>query len=932
MRRLFLSIVAIFLILGSVAASELTGYRVCRMSEPAGITRTAQFSWQTVSKKPNVMQTAYRLRVAASRADLKAGRNLLWDSEKTNSDESVSVPYQGRRLPYESQVFWQVEVWLSTGEHLESPVQSFLTGIKQFRSEAQWIGSLEDKPKNIVEEDAKEKAYDLPARYMRRNFTVKNKVRRATLYISGMGYGTTYINGKPVSKDVFGTLQTDYTKTLYYNTYDVTSLVRRGNNAIGALLGNGYVLGLRKGNASYGLPRLKAQLIIETNSDTMVVVSDDEWKVTTEGPIQRNHLYDGERYEAVREMKGWNLASYDDSGWQQAQRMPSPTGVMQAQPSPGMRLQKEITPVSIKRTADNRFIIDMGQNMVGQLRVRLTGKKDVPVVIRHAEILTPNDPEQLYTANFRSAKATDTYIPAVDGVFTYQPELTYQGFRFVEITGIDKEPKTTDITGCVIYDYMEDQGTFWCNEELLNKLHQNAYWGIIGNYHGMPTDCPQRDERMGWTGDRVVGCYGENLLVNNGALYYKWLQDLWDTQDDDGLIADVAPAYWVVRERDVAWEALSVYATYMLFRKYNDINAVQKYYPFLQNYMRYLDHNLKDGIVQTNCWGDWCMPPERPELIHSEDPARKTDGSLISTAMYYSMLTMMGNMAMQLGIEADMMAFDRQQHSLKEAYNRHFYHPETGSYSNNTVTANLLSLEFGLVPDGDEEKVLQNIVDVTRDTYNDHVSCGVLGMQHLMTCLTNRGHLDQAMRIILQKDYPSFGYMIEKGATTIWELWNGDTANPAMNSGNHVMLLGDLLVWMYGNLAGIRQSPRSRAYKELDMSISMPEQLNHVRATHGTPYGKVSSEWWRTEEGITWVVDIPVNTTARIHVPSGYTVQGMHSLRWASAEVEGNDICLLVGSGSYTINAHKLFTETQPNLFQRMTETIKNIPEFIKNF
>ncbi len=889
MRRLILPLVALFMILQSATGSDLKGFRVCRMTEPAGIVRTAQFSWQIESKKLNVMQTAYRLRVATSMSDLKAGRNLLWDSEQTNSSESVAVPYQGRRLPYQSQVYWQVEVWLSTGECLKSPVQSFLTGLKHFLPEAQWIGSEE----TLNGKSSDGECYDLPARYLRRAFSVDGKVRRATLYVSGMGYSTTYINGKPVSKDVFGTLQTDYTRTVYYNTYDVTSLLRRGNNAIGTVLGNGYVLGFNKNCTSYGLPRLKAQLVVETDRDTITLVTGTDWKVTTQGPIQRNHLYDGERYEAAREMKGWNTAAFDDSGWQQAQRIKAPTGIEQPQPCPGMRVQKELKPQSIRRTADGRYIIDMGQNMVGQLRVSLFGKKNVPVVIRHAELLEPNNPDQLYVANLRSAKCTDTYIPAADGMFTYQPELTYQGFRFVEVSGIEKEPRAADITGCVIYDFMADRGTFWCDNELLNQLHKNAYWGIIGNYHGMPTDCPQRDERMGWMGDHVMGCFGENMLVDNGALYYKWLQDVFDTQDDDGLIADVAPAFWVVRQKDIAWEALSVYATYMLYRRYNDINAVLKYYPYLQSYMRYLDRNLKDGVVATNCWGDWCMPPERPELIHSEDPARKTDGSLISTAMYYSMLTMMGDMAMRLGIESDMFAFDKQQQALKAAYNRHFYHPETGSYANNTVTANLLSLEFGLVPDGEEERVLQNIVDVTKDTYQDHVSCGVLGMQHLMTGLTRRGHLDQAMRIILQKDYPSFGYMIEKGATTIWELWNGDTADPAMNSANHVMLLGDVLVWMYGDLA---------------------------------------SEWWRTEEGVTWVVDIPANATARVHVPSGYTVQGMHSLRWASAEVEGNDICLLVGSGSYTINAHKVFTPPTQTIFRRMTNTIKNIPEFIKNF
>ena len=915
------------MIMQGVYGSDLTGYRVCRMTEPTGILRTAQFSWQTTSKKLNVQQMSYRILVAASKDDLKAERNLLWDSEQTSSDESINIPYQGRRLPYASRVFWQVEVWLNTGEHLKSPVQSFLTGLQQFDSKAQWIGK-DDAESIIIGDD---KSRDLPARYLRRAFSIDSKVKQATLYISGMGWGQTFINGKPVSRDVFGTLQTDYTKTVYYNTYDVTSLLRKGNNAIGTVLGNGYVLGFNAGCTSYGLPRLKAQLVVETVKGVVTIVTDGEWKVTTEGPIQRNNLWNGERYEAAREVKGWTTAAFDDSHWQQAQTLTAPAGIEMPQPCPGMQIQKVFKAKSVRRTSAGTYIIDMGQNMVGQLRVRLVGKKDVPVVIRHAEILDPKDNDKLYVANLRSAKCTDTYVPAIDGTFTYQPQLTYQGFRYVEISGIDRAPKAKDIMGCVIYDGMADQGTFHCDNELLNKLHENAYWGIIGNYHGMPTDCPQRDERMGWLGDHAMGCFGENFLLDNGALYYKWLQDVWDTQDDDGLIADVAPAFWVVRNKDVAWGALSVYATFMLYRRYNDINAVQKYYPFLQNYINYLDHNLKDGLVTTNAYGDWCMPPERADLIHSQDPARKTDGSLISSAMYYSMLTMMGQLAMQLGKEGDMLFYDRQQQKLKDAYNRHFYHAESGSYSNNTVTANLLSLEFGLVPDGDEEKVLQNIVDVTRDTYKDHISCGVVGMQHLLTCLTRTGHLDQAMRIILQKDYPSFGYMIEHDATTVWELWNGDTADPAMNSGNHIMLLGDVLPWMYGGLAGIKQSPWSRAFKELDMSLCMPDELNHVKATHNTPYGKVSSEWKRTDDGIEWEVEIPANTTARIHVPSGYTIQGMASLRWASAEVEGNDLCLVVGSGKYSIKAQKTFTESQPTILRRVTDTIRNIPEYLKN-
>ena len=877
MRHIFLPLLAMLMIVQSAAGSDLTGFRVSRMTEPAGIVRTAQFSWQTVSKKPNVMQTAYRMRVAASKSDLKSGRNLLWDSERTPSDESVMVPYQGRRLPYESRIYWQVEVWLNTGEHLTSPVQSFLTGLKQFRSDAEWIGAASTDPSKgegkgeadgqvTPPSEGTGEAYDLPARYLRHAFTVGSKVRRATLYVSGMGYSSTYINGKPVSPDVFGTLQTDYTKTVYYNTYDVTSLLRRGSNAIASVLGNGYVLGFSQGFASFGLPRLKAQLVVETDRDTLCIVSGTDWKVTTEGPIQRNHLYNGERYEAAREMKGWQTAAFDDSRWQQADRMPAPTGIVQPQPCPGMRQQKVLQAQSIRRTADGRFIVDLGQNMVGQLRVRLVGQKDVPVVIRHAEILDPKDPDQLSVANLRTAKCTNTYVPAADGQFTYQPQLVYQGFRYVEISGIAQAPRLSDITGCVIYDYMADQGTFWCDNELLNQLHKNAYWGIIGNYHGMPTDCPQRDERLGWTGDHVMGCYGENLLLDNGALYYKWLQDNIDTQDENGLLADIAPAYWVARGGDVAWEALSVYATYMLLVRYNDINAVLKYYPALQKYVLYLDRNLQDGIVPTNSYGDWCMPPERPDLIHSEDPARKTDGKLISTAMYYSVLTMMGQMAIQLGLQADMLDYDRRQEKLREDYNRHFYHPESASYGNNTVTANLLSLEFGLVPKGDEERVMQNIVDVTERTYNGHVSCGVLGMQHLMTGLTHRGHLDLAMRIILQRDYPSFGYMIDQGATTIWELWNGNTADPSMNSGNHVMLLGDLILWEYEYLGGIRAL--GPGYGKIQLKPYPIEGLDFVNCSYNSVSGHIESNWKRNKDHFEWDIVIPANTTAEVWLPT----------------------------------------------------------------
>ena len=897
MRR-FLTILAMVLMPGiCFGASILKHFRVSRMTEATGVMRTTQFGWQIESESEDIMQTAYRICVATSKEGIQTDtRDRLWDSERVESQESIQVPYQGRKLPSQKDIYWQVTVWLNNGECIKSPIQKFITGIQFAEWQAEWIGL--GKVTDIITDE--EGCRNLPARYLRKEFSVTGKPRRAILYLSGMGVSSTYINGQSVSDEVMGTLPSEYNKTVYYNTYDVTHLIRKGKNAIATVLGNGYVVGLRKEHTSYGLPRLKAQLLIETDRDTMVIPTSDQWRATAEGPIRSNNLYSGELYDARREQKGWNEPGFDDSTWEQAKRMDHPKGMLHPQPSPGIRTQERLKAKSIHPTADGRYIVDMGQNMVGQLQVTLKGKAGQPVVIRHAERLSPEHDDVLYTANLRSAKCTNTYIPAQDGLFTYHPQLVYQGFRYVEISGITAKPALQDIVGLVQYNGMDTQGDFSCDDSLLNQLYKNAYWGIRGNYQGIPVDCPQRDERLGWTGDRVTGCYGENMLFDNATLYFKWLKDMEDTQKENGQISDVCPAFLGIYSNNVTWQAAFVYATYMLFSHCADMQAAMTYYPALRRWTQYVERNLMhEGVVTHDVYGDWCMPPAEKEVINSKDSSRITEATVLSTTVYYDCLRMMAEMGERLGLEADATYYRRQMRRMKDAYNEKMFHTATAQYSNNTVTANILSLALGLVPQGYEEQVMQNITDVIKNKYEEHVSCGVLGMQHLMRTLTRKGQTDLAMKIVRQRTYPSYGYMIDHGATTIWELWNGDTANPAMNSGNHVMLLGDLLLWYYEDLAGIRQEEGTQGYRHLDMKPCFPEELHHVSASYRSVSGLIRSEWTKQDKHLTWTIEIPANTQARISIPNRFNVfpatgKGVHTVK----EEMGYTV-IEVGSGTY---------------------------------
>ncbi len=711
----------------------------------------------------------------------------------------------------------------------------------------------------------------LPARMLRRQFQLEKKVQRATAYVCGLGLCEFYLNGKKVGDHVLSPGLTDYSKRVLYVTFDVTKELKKGANVAGIILGNGRFYAPRSsvptGTASYGYPKLLFQMRVQYEGGTSAeVVSDESWRLTTAGPIRANNEYDGEEYDARMEMPGWSAPGFDDSKWQTVQGVTAPGGTLAAQMIEPIRVTETLKPIALTQPKPGVWIFDLGQNMVGWCRLKVSGPRGTEVSLRHAETLKPDG--TLYLDNIRGAKVTDTYTLKGKGTEVYEPRFTYHGFRFVEVTGYPGKPGLSAIEGRVVHDDLPSAGEFVCSNPLLNRIHANIVWGVRGNYRSIPTDCPQRDERQGWLGDRCAESKGETYLFDTAALYAKWLQDMADAQKDSGSVPDVCPAYWPIYSDNVTWPSSTVVIPGTLRELFADVGVIASHYPSAKKWMDYMSGFVTNGIIARDSYGDWCVPPEDPKLIHSNDPKRKTDKALLATAYFYHDARLMARYATLLGKAEDARHFTDLAERLKAAFNQKFFHADTGQYDNGSQTSCVLPLAFGLVPDGERQRVFDHLVRKITDETHGHIGTGLIGAQWLMRVLTDGGRADLAYTIATQKTYPSWGYMVEKGATTIWELWNGDTADPAMNSGNHVMLVGDLGIWLYENLAGIKSDPEQPGFKHIIMRPEPVGDLRFVKASHRSPYGLIASDWQRKDGVFRWNVTVPANTTATVYVPA----------------------------------------------------------------
>jgi len=697
--------------------------------------------------------------------------------------------------------------------------------------------------------------YDRPrSKIIRHEFQIDKKVKCARVYVTGLGSYVLHINGQRVGNDFFTPGWTNYYKKIQYQTYDVTTLVKKGRNAIGAILGNMWWCGGLGWNGSQvyseGPLRLFMQLVVDyTDGTTETIVSDENWQIH-DSPIIDNSIYHGETYDARQEMPGWDRPGFDASGWQLVEIVEQNPPEIVAQQGPTIQVTQEIKPIKVTRLDSGKFIFDMGQNMVGVARLRVQGQAGDSVTMRFAEILKTDG--NIYTDNLRSARATDRYILKGEGTEIWHPRFTYHGFRYIEVTGFPGEPTTEDITGLVIHSAAPFIGHFACSNELINKFYKNITWGQRGNMESVPTDCPQRDERLGWMGDAQVfaptACYNMNMA----RFFSKWERDIIDSQDKDGAVHDVNPVFIVIGPGKPAWADAVVIIPWVVYQFYGDRRIIERNYDGMVAWVEYMKQRSKGYLYEQEGYGDW--------IAVEKSPSRP-----IGSAYFYYSTSLLARMAEIIGKHDDAQKYRQLAEKIAAAYNRKYLDKRKMEYKGGTQTLNLLPVAFGITPERDRAAVIKSVViDVLK--HNTHLTTGFLGTAYILPMLSEYGHHDLAYQLASQKTYPSWGYMVEKGATTVWELWNSDTEGPGMNSRNH-FALGSVGMWYYGYLAGIRPDANAPGFKRTIIHPMPIGDLTWAEASLQTNYGLLKSRWDKTDETLTLKVTIPANTTALVYVP-----------------------------------------------------------------
>jgi len=689
---------------------------------------------------------------------------------------------------------------------------------------------------------------------VRNEINIDRKIKQARVYVTGLGGYVMHINGKRVGDAVFTPGWTHYPKRIQYQTFDVGNLLHKGENAIGAVVGNLWWssgLGWR-GSIVYskGPLRFFMQLVVDyQDGSSQTFITDEHWKLH-DSPILETTLYNGEKYDARLEEQGWDSPDFDDSEWQAVTLLDKEKGKLVAQQGPLIRITKEINPVKITSPSEGIYVVDMGQNFAGWARLKVRGEAGTSVQMRFAETLKPDG--NIYRENLRKAEATDTYILKGKGMEEWQPSFTYHGYRYIEVTGFPHKPDMDALTGLVVSSQVPNIGEFSCSNELLNTIQHNILWGQASNMYSVPTDCPQRDERLGWMGDAQAFASTSSYNMEMISFFNKWMHDITDSQDNDGAVHDVSPVIVVKGPAAPGWGDAVYIIPWVMYKFYGDKRILEENYDAMVAWVEYMKSKSKGNLYEKSGYGDWVAVEESPS-----EP--------IGSAYYFYGAKMVSTIAGLLRKTEDENKYRELSGIIAEAYNDKHFDAVNKTYTGNTQTANLIPLNFGIVPEENIEAVAANIAENVKARDN-HLTTGFLGVSLLLPTLSNYGYNNLAYTVASQRTYPSWGYTVEKGATTIWELWNGDTEGPGMNSRNH-FALGSCGEWYYGYLAGIKPISEAPGFKKIVFSPFPADGLDWAKASINTTYGTVSSHWLRNGNTIEYNFVVPANTSAEFHLP-----------------------------------------------------------------
>ncbi len=863
-----------------------------------------RLSWQLQSRRRGARQRAYRVLVAGDARALAAGAGDLWDSGLVAGEQSVGVVYAGKPLESRRRAWWTVRVWDDRGQEaqLAEPAWWEMGLLRREDWQGRWVGApLVGGPWSAS-----------PCPHLRREFVLGRPAARARLYVTALGMYECTLNGRAVGDDVFSPGWTDFHKRVRYRVYDVTDLLRQGPNVLGAILGDGFYCGHleKRSRQLYGdRPKLLAQLeITAEDGSSQTIVSDGAWKVGY-GPLLESDLIMGECYDARLEMPGWDRSGFDDSAWQAAREFADEGAAVVAMGGPPVRRMAELRPAGPpRRTARGLWIYDLGQNMVGRVRLRVAAKPGATIRLRFAEMLDADG--ELYTANLRTARATDYYTCRGGGPEEWESRFTFHGFRYVELDGLAGEPGRDAVTGIVLHSDTPAAGEFTCSDSLLNQLQHNIVWGQKGNFLDVPTDCPQRDERLGWMGDAQVFARTAAFNMDVCGFFAKWLQDIRDAQNADGSVPCLVPnshlgGAWP--DGGPAWSDATVICAWTMYLCYGDAGILEEHYDSLARYMAYLEASSRDGLrafegSAVRGFGDWLA------LDGSGGCEGATPKDLIGTAFLAHSARLMVRIAQALGRGDDARRYEAIADRTCLAFQRNFITP-AGRVVGQTQTAYVLALHFGLIPDRLRPAVVDSLVDDIRRR-GMHLATGFVGTPYLLSVLSANGRTDVAYALLHQTSCPSWLYAVTQGATTIWERWDGWTSDkgfqsPGMNSFNHYAF-GAVGEWLYATAAGIDADPDRPGYCHVILRPRPGGLLTHAAAALAGPYGRIESRWRLDDGRFEWNVAVPPNSVATAHVPAADGAEVMEGDGPAEAaegvkflRVEDGARVYALGSGRY---------------------------------
>lgn len=895
------SLLALFVCGSAVAAVSVEKLRCEYLVNPPGIGAAApRLSWIIDSDARGERQTAYQILVASSPKLLEDNKGDLWDSGKVPSDLTAQIEYRGQPLVSRERCYWKVRVWDQDGRSPSSEIAEWTMGLLQPADwSAKWI--------SVASDSSGQPAMPLAAPYLRKDFALGHRVQRATLYATALGLYQIDINGQRVGDHVFAPDWTDYRKRVRYQAYDVTRLLKSGDNTIGAMLANGWYSG-HIGNGGFQffgkIPALLAQLEVTfDDGSTATVVTDDSWK-SHASPIVATDFMLGENYDARREVKGWDMPGAQAGDWMPVQLREAPAIALESQVMEPTHELMELTPRRVSEPEPGHWVFDLGQNMVGVVRLKVSAPAGTEIKLRHAEMLNPDG--TLYTKNLRGAPSVDYYTCNGDGTETWQPRFTFHGFRYVELSGLKTELDKDAVTGIVIGSDTPQTGSFTCSDPRINQLESNIQWGQRGNYLSVPTDCPQRDERLGWMGDAEVFVRTATYNSDVAAFFTKWLVDVDDGQSAEGAFSDVSPNT-MGSKGTPGWGDAGVICPWTIYEAYGDKRILEHDLPAMIRWVEYLKQH-SDGLLRDrdrgNDYGDWLS-------INDNTPK-----DVIGTAYFAYSTHLVAKSCRALERYQDAMKYERLFEDIKAAFIKGYVSAD-GGVKGGSQTAYLLALKFDLLPADLRAKATQHLVDNIK-AKGWHLSTGFLGVGFLLPCLEQMGRTEAVHRLLLQDTYPSWLFPVAHGATTIWERWDGWTPekgfqDPGMNSFNHYSL-GSCGEFLFGSIGGIQAE--SPGYKAIRIAPDVGGGLNWAKTSYESIHGKIATDWKISGDQLLLDVTVPANTDATVCIPAdrlASVTESGKSLDKAEGVVsvhqERDKVVVQIGSGNYHFVSEKFKTE-----------------------